>query len=82
MLVITRKIGERVLIGNAEVVILRVTRQRVRLGITAPESVNIIRSELDDANDCKGNLAQVDGSTDVPRRDPGGDRRIDLAGGV
>lgn len=48
MLVITRKVGESVRIGDAEVVILRATdRDRVRLGITAPKQIEIVRSEID-----------------------------------
>ena len=45
-LVITRKAGETIWIGNAEVKIVRVKGDEVRLGITAPANVEIWRSEL------------------------------------
>jgi carbon storage regulator len=47
MLVLTRKIGEQIHIGEGVVVtLLAVRRGQVRLGITAPPSVAIRRSEL------------------------------------
>jgi hypothetical protein len=45
MLVLTRKTNEAVMIGDdVEVVVLSVQGNRVRLGITAPRSVSILRS--------------------------------------
>jgi carbon storage regulator len=47
MLVLTRKIGERVLIGDGVVVqVLEVTAHKVRLGIEAPPEVGVWREEL------------------------------------
>jgi carbon storage regulator CsrA len=47
MLVITRKIQEKVHIGNSiTVTIVRVKGKAVRLGIEAPEDVRVMRSEL------------------------------------
>jgi carbon storage regulator len=47
MLVLTRKAGESVIIGNGIRVTVLVTHgQRVRLGIVAPEGVAILREEL------------------------------------
>jgi carbon storage regulator len=47
MLVLTRKIGEQILIGDGVVVtLLAIRRGQVRLGITAPPSVPIRREEL------------------------------------
>ena len=47
MLVLTRKIGEAIQIGDQVTVeVLEVTGGRVRLGITAPSDVGICRSEL------------------------------------
>ena len=47
MLVLTRKIGERICIGEDVVVtVIYVDNNRVRLGIEAPRSVPIWRSEL------------------------------------
>ncbi len=47
MLVLTRKLGESIVIaGNIEVQVVEVEGSRVRLGITAPREVRIRRSEL------------------------------------
>lgn len=47
MLVITRKIGESVIIdGNIEIRILDAHGDKVRVGITAPKEMQVMRSEL------------------------------------
>ena len=47
MLVLSRKIGERLVIGdNITVVVSKVAGNRVTLGIEAPSDVRIIRGEL------------------------------------
>ncbi len=47
MLVLSRKIGEKLVIGdNITVVVSRVAGNRVTLGIEAPSAVRIIRGEL------------------------------------
>ena len=47
MLVLSRKPGERVLIGNdVSVTIVRIGPNTVRLGIDAPRNMNIVREEL------------------------------------
>jgi len=47
MLVLSRKIGEEVVIGSTiRVVVLKVAGGRVKLGIRAPEDVRICRQEL------------------------------------
>jgi len=49
MLVLTRKIGETVCIGeNIEVVVLEAGRGRVKLGFAGPRDVSIRRGELAD----------------------------------
>ena len=50
MLVLTRSIGERLIINNGEikVSILEVKGNQVRLGIDAPRSVSIHREEIFD----------------------------------
>ena len=46
MLVLTRKIGERIVIGERiEIVVGRVDGKKVRLGINAPQDVSIRRPE-------------------------------------
>ncbi len=52
MLVVTRKTEESIIIAdNIEIVVLEVNKDRVKLGITAPKDVKIIRNELRDAQD-------------------------------
>jgi carbon storage regulator len=47
MLVLTRRCGEKVCIGNdITFVVLEVNAQRVRVGIDAPRQVPILRAEL------------------------------------
>jgi carbon storage regulator len=47
MLVLTRKVGERLVIGEGVVVeVLALRRGQIRLGISAPPSVPIRREEL------------------------------------
>ena len=47
MLVLSRKIGERIIINDTITVeVLQVVGNRVRLGITAPDGVPIMREEL------------------------------------
>lgn len=47
MLVITRKPGQRVLIGeNIEIQIVDVQGDQVRIGIDAPKDISIVRKEL------------------------------------
>ena len=47
MLVLTRRIGERLRIGpDVEVVVLEVRGREVRLGLSAPASVVIHREEI------------------------------------
>ncbi len=47
MLVLSRKAGERILIGNdVTITVIRVGPNAVRLGFDAPNSLNIVREEL------------------------------------
>ena len=47
MLVLRRKIGERIVIdGRIEVTVLRVRGGKVRLGVAAPRSVRVLRQEV------------------------------------
>lgn len=47
MLVLSRKPGEKILIGdNVTVTIVRIGPNTVRLGIDAPREMNIVREEL------------------------------------
>ena len=46
MLVLTRKIGERIKVGDAWVTLVDIHNFQVRLGIDAPKDVMISREEL------------------------------------
>lgn len=47
MLVLSRKVGEAILIGDhIEVTVVRVSHNAVRLGIEAPRGYRIVRDEL------------------------------------
>lgn len=47
MLVLSRKPGERIMIGdNVTITVVRIGPNNVRLGIDAPREMNIVREEL------------------------------------
>lgn len=49
MLILSRRVDEKLLIGKDIVVtVTRIGKQNVRLGIEAPAHVNIVRAELED----------------------------------
>jgi len=63
MLVLSRKIGEKLVIGdNITVVVSRVAGNRVTLGIEAPSDVRIVRGELRLEADDEAPLARMVGS--------------------
>ncbi len=50
MLVLSRKVGEQIVIGdNITIVVNRVAGNRISLGIEAPADVRIVRGELKEA---------------------------------
>ena len=52
MLVVTRKTDESLTISdNIEITVLEIGKDRVKIGISAPKDVKIIRNELRDAQD-------------------------------
>ena len=60
MLVLTRKLMEKLVIGdNICITVVRIEGGQVRLGIDAPPDIRIIRSELaPDLLDAKGNFRE------------------------
>ena len=47
MLILTRRVGEKVMIGDdVSVTVLRVKGNQVRLGVDAPKSVSVQREEI------------------------------------
>lgn len=60
MLVLTRKQNESVMInGNTVVEIISINGNQVKIGFSAPRSVNIIRTELTDAGRKQKYLKEV-----------------------
>lgn len=58
MLVLSRKVGQRILIGdNIAITVVRVSSGGVRLGIEAPNDLSVVREEL------KGQLDFADAET-------------------
>ena len=56
MLVLTRKPGQSIMIGDGvEVQVLSVAGEKVRLGITAPRDVSIFRNEVYDRIESENN---------------------------
>jgi carbon storage regulator len=48
MLVFSRQVSERILIGDEIVItVVRINERAVRIGIDAPKSMNIVREEID-----------------------------------
>ena len=58
MLVLSRKVGEKLVIGDGIVITVnRVVGQRVSLGIEAPPHVRIVRGELEIHEDRKSHAS-------------------------
>ena len=65
MLVLTRKLGQSIMIGDrVEVQVLSVAGEKVRLGITAPEDVSIFRNEVYDRIESETGVGAEDEGTD------------------
>ncbi len=59
MLVLTRRVGEEIVIGeDIRIQVVEIQRGRVRLGISAPGDVHILRAELFAADEEKRRLSQ------------------------
>ncbi|HWP65778.1 MAG TPA: carbon storage regulator CsrA [Candidatus Limnocylindria bacterium] len=76
MLVLTRKIGERIRIGDTVIVrVLEVRGSQVRLGVEAPAEVRIYREEIyhpereADRMTDKPAVCQANGAADKPAAD-------------
>jgi len=78
MLVLTRKVGERIFIGNGiEVVVCKVQGDRVRIGIVAPAEIAVNREEVHikehgrDSGAGGGKDGRSQGDTPAPRNQGG-----------
>jgi carbon storage regulator len=50
MLVLSRKVGEKILIGDEiQITVVRVCQNTVRIGVEAPRRFQIVREEIKDA---------------------------------
>ena len=68
MLVLTRKTNQSIMIGDdIEVTVLAVSRDKIRLGITAPRDVPVFRKEV--YLSIKGEQGKVDGKVDGHSRE-------------
>ncbi len=75
MLVLSRKVGERIILGDEiKITVVRVTGGGVRLGIEAPESLTVVREELQTkaktGQDSSGHKVSVPTSPSTERRSP------------
>ena len=60
MLVITRKNDESLLIAdNIEITVLEISKDRVKLGVSAPRDVKVIRNELLAAQNANRESAEI-----------------------
>jgi carbon storage regulator len=73
MLVLTRKTNQSIMIGDdIEVSVLAVSRDKIRLGITAPRDVPVFRKEVYVA--IKGEDGDAEAVADALDGLPGGDK--------
>jgi carbon storage regulator len=83
MLILRRKIGERIVIdGRIEVTVLQVRGGKVRLGFSAPRDVRVMREEVlrpESANAPAGDLSSDENHTDESHPDATVDLEIEAA---
>ncbi|MCH8044860.1 MAG: carbon storage regulator CsrA [Planctomycetes bacterium] len=61
MLVLSRKVGQRILIGDdISITIVRVAQGGVRIGIDAPKELPVVREELKDKLDAADEAKKSD----------------------
>jgi carbon storage regulator len=66
MLIVTRRKGQRIVLGNdIEIVITDISRSGVKVGIVAPSSLTILRGEVKDAVEL-ANREALESSFSVP----------------
>jgi carbon storage regulator len=78
MLILSRKVNEKIMIGDdISVSIIEVRGDQVRLGVEAPKTVKVFRQEVFDAIRAE-NKAAAESSPVFPQVDFGGVRREKL----
>ncbi|MBT3601614.1 MAG: carbon storage regulator CsrA [Candidatus Latescibacteria bacterium] len=66
MLVLTRKLGESIVIGNnVRVTVLEMQGKQIRLGIEAPPEVSVHRGEVYERIEAENRLAAETANTDL-----------------
>lgn len=66
MLVLTRKLGESIVIGNnVRVTVLEMQGKQIRLGIEAPPEVSVHRGEVYERIEVENRLAAETANTDL-----------------
>ncbi len=70
MLALTRKIGERIIIGNnITITIVDIKGENIRIGIEAPRDIRVLRGEIYDAivaeNKKAANPVDISGLNDI-----------------
>ena len=72
MLVLSRKVGEKILIGNQiSVTVVRVGQGAVRIGIEAPDDLAIVREEIKGAAQVEPS-GTTDANVNTPSQQPSG----------
>lgn len=67
MLVLSRKLNERIVVGGSVVVtVVRISGDKVRLGIEAPDDVRVIRDEIADQRVADHRVTDEDGEDGEP----------------
>ncbi|HEX8199429.1 MAG TPA: carbon storage regulator CsrA [Isosphaeraceae bacterium] len=60
MLVLSRKLGEKIVIGNNIVVtVVKIDRNQIRIGIEAPQDVPVFREEIAQNSLTKGKMQAI-----------------------
>lgn len=68
MLVVRRRVGERIVVGNdIEIVITEIGARSVRIGVAAPRGVQVLRGEVHDAV-ARANAAAADVGSAEPEQ--------------
>jgi carbon storage regulator len=68
MLVLSRREGEKILIGDAVITLIAVGGNRARIGIDAPSQVHVVREEIRDRQPASNeDVWQEQGTAPRPR---------------
>ena len=68
MLVLTRKVGERIRIGDEIVIkVVDVDKGKIRIGIDAPENVSILRMEVYERIQEENRKSSLGATTDIEK---------------